>query len=405
VRLIPPEWVEKWDPEHTEIRLRNNTLLAFRSVDDPERARGPHGVTCGWFDEAAQSPERAFDVFTPTLIKAGGIVIATTTVLGFDWTYDRIEKHAVEKRPGFWAIRYWTEENPVFQTNPQAMKKIQLAKETMSPEFFAQEYRAERRNATGSIYDFALIEKQCLLDLKAVQRFIPEFPSIDPRRKRLIGLDSGADHPFGALDIVVTEFGLVVVGEYLKRMQALSQHGPQIIRDFTLSLAMNSDLKWAANKNEANLRLEFGLMGIGVVPAENKHEVGIQRVQSWLYSKQLWFAYTVPTTIQQMRAYRYAPNVATDGQKKKEQVFKQKDELPDALRYAVMAYPELPEAKLVLLTDAEQARWTALNDRSKLEIERWREFNKRETSKDMESTEAGFPGGGFFNTEESTFYW
>lgn len=404
VRLIPPEWVARWDPEHTEIRLKNNTLVAFRSLEDPERARGPQGVTCGWLDEAAQSPERAYDVFEPTLIKAGGIIIATTTVLGFDWTYDKIEKRAAVQDPGYWAIKYWTEENPLFMANPVMMKAITDAKKTKSPEFYAEEYRAERRNATGSIYDYAIVEKQCLLDDAAIRRFIPEWPAINPSRSRVIGLDSGADHPFGAIEIVETEYGLIVVAEYLKRMKALSQHLPQIMLDFRLTPAVDK-IKWAANKNEANLRLEFALLGVGVIPAENKHEVGIQRVQSWLYSKQLFFAYTCPQTIEQMRAYRNANNVTTDGQKKKETVFKFKDELPDALRYALMAWPSLPKTDAIILTDAEQARWAALDDRSKGEIERWREYNKRETNKDLQPEEKGYPVGGFFNAEDSPFAW
>ena len=69
VRRIPPAWVARWDPEHTEITLTNGSRVAFRSLEDPERARGPHGVSGGWFDEAAQSPERAFHVFKPTLLK------------------------------------------------------------------------------------------------------------------------------------------------------------------------------------------------------------------------------------------------------------------------------------------------------------------------------------------------
>jgi hypothetical protein len=404
VRLIVPDWVERWDPEHTEIRLKNNTLVAFRSLEDPERARGPQGVTCGWLDEAAQSPERAYDVFEPTLIKAGGIIIATTTVLGFDWTYDKIEKKAAVQDPGYWAIKYWTEENPLFMANPVMMKAIQDAKKTKSPEFYAEEYRAERRNATGSVYDYALVEKQCLLTDAAIRRFIPEWPAVNPSRPRLIGLDSGADHPFGAVLIVATEFGLIVVAEYLKRMKALSQHLPQILQDFRLTPSINQ-ITWAANKNEANLRLEFALKDVGVVPAENKHEVGIQRVQSWMYSGQLYFAHTVPLTIEQMRAYRYAANLATDGQKKKEAVFKQKDELPDALRYALMAYPELPKENRIILTDAEQARWSALDERSRYEIERMREFNAQDKKKDLEPEEAGYPGGSMFNGESDYQPW
>ncbi len=78
VGLIPPDWVKRWDPEHEEITLFNDHLIAFRSLDDPERARGPHGVGWGWIDEAAQAAVRAYDVFEPTTIKAGGIIICTT---------------------------------------------------------------------------------------------------------------------------------------------------------------------------------------------------------------------------------------------------------------------------------------------------------------------------------------
>src|SRR5258706_4844793 len=218
VRRIPPHWVKKWDPENVEITLTNGHLIAFRSLEDPDRARGPHGVQWGWFDESAQSPERAYDVFEPTLIKAGGIVFCTTTPIGFDWSYEKLEKRAMlYKEPGYWFGKYHSEENPLFRSNPVMMRQILRAKKTMSPEFYAQEYQAERRNATGLIYDYALIESLILKDADAVRKFIPEWPRINPERPRVIGLDSGADHPFGAVLIIATELGLVVVSEYLER--------------------------------------------------------------------------------------------------------------------------------------------------------------------------------------------
>ncbi len=404
VGLLDPRWIARWDPEHMEIRLTNGSLVAFRSLEDPERARGPHGIAGGWFDEAAQCPERAVDVFEPTLIKANGIIIATTTVLGYDWTYAKIEHKAhVEQAPGYWFTRYWTEENPWFKANPTAMRKIEQAKKSMSPEFYAQEYQADRRNAEGLIYDYSLIEQQCLLDDAAVRRLIPEWPVIDPSRATVIGLDSGADHPFGSLMLVATPKGLVVVREYLERGRALSQHLPAIVMQFGLHGFPN--LKWAANKNEANLRLEFGLKGVGVIPAENKQEVGIQRVQSWLYAKQLYFAYTVPKTIEQMRAYRYADNTKPSGEKKvKEAVFKLKDELPDALRYALMAWPELPAADETLETDAQKARWESFDDRTRHDIQRMRDYHNEEDHKaqDLQEADAGYPMGGFFGGEHDS---
>ncbi len=193
IRLIPPQWVKRWDADHDELILTNDAKVAFRSLEDPERARGPHGVGWGWFDEAAQSPERAYDVFRPTLIKAGGIVICTTTVMGFDWTYDRIEKPAMRGEPGYWAIKYWTEENPLFKANPVMMRQIERDKKTMSPEFYDQEYKAERRSATGLIYNYKLLDDQTLETDDAVRKLIPEWPNINSDREVMVGLDSGVD--------------------------------------------------------------------------------------------------------------------------------------------------------------------------------------------------------------------
>jgi hypothetical protein len=153
------------------------------------------------------------------------------------------------------------------------------------------------------------------------------------------------------------------------------------------------EIHWSANKNEANLRLEWGLKGIGIIPAESKHEVGIQRTASWLHSAQLFFAYTVPRCIAQMKAYRYAANVAPDGQKKKEQVFKHKDELPDALRYMLMAWPSLPKATAVTATD----RIVNMDPQTRYEIERMKHL--REPKEDLEPADQGYPVGDFFGVE------
>jgi phage terminase large subunit len=401
VRRIPPQWVKRWDPEHMEITLKNGHIVAFRSLEDPERARGPHGVCWGWFDEAALSPERAFDVFTPTLTKAGGIVIATTTPAGFDWTYDKLEKPAKEQRKGYFFTTWWSEENPIFRASPVAMRKLAQAKSGMSPELYAQEYRAERKNVTGLVYDYKLLDDLYLANDEAVKKVLPEWPSISPNRQVLIGLDSGADHPFGAVLAVVTEVGIVVIRGYLRRQKAISQHLGAVQMEFGLS-PLPPKLLWAANKNEANLRLEFGLRGINIVPAENKHEVGIQRVQSWLYSKQMFFAYTAKDVFDQMHIYRYAQNVAPDGQKKKEQVWKEQDEYPDCIRYMVMAFPELPSPERAVMTDREKARWDALDDQSRADIEAMREYHKQETNKDLQLEEANYPLGDFFSAEAET---
>lgn len=395
LRLIPPEWVKNWNQENLELELWNGSVVQFRSLDDPERGRG-QGLTGVWLDEAAFTAARAWQVLAPSLAENAGVVISTTSPGGFDWTYKEFYQRALKKEPGFWAAQFKTRDNPLFSQNETLMREIEEAKRTLPPDVFAAEYEGTDVNFTGAIYGQS-IDAQTLETDAAIRQHIPEWPEISPSRQILIGLDSGADHPFGAVKIVVTETGLIIVGEYLERQQAMLTHLGAISLKF--GTARTPLIRWAANRNEAQLRLEFGLRGVGVVPAENKHQIGIQRVQSWLFTKQLFVAYTCPLTIEQMRSYRWANNYQTDEQKRdQEQVFKKDDELPDAVRYAVMAWPELPKAIMQSMTKAEAERWNALDDKSKVDIERVREFNKRELGKDMQPAEEGFPLGNFFGT-------
>jgi hypothetical protein len=403
--LLAPQWIKHWDAEHVEITLKNESVVAFRSLEDPERARGPHGINGTWYDEAAQSPKRAWDVGTPMLIKAGGIAIATTTVLGYDWTYDEIERHAlVYRTPGYWAAKWKTLDNPLFRENQVMREEIEMARLRMTPQLFAQEYESERSNAEGLIYG-ELIRANELKTDEDVKKYIPEWPNISPRRKILIGIDEGADHPFGAVMIVVTDKALVVVADYLERMKANSAAHDDVWRQ--LGLHRFSEMQFAANKNALQLRLEWGLKGTGVIPAESKQEVGIQRVQSWLLTRKLKFAYTAARTIEQCSALRYKDNLTTKGEKReKEGVFKLKDELPDGLRYALMAWPELPDPDAPPMSDEEAARWSAFDDKTRWDLERMAEYKKKKSGKGvgLQPDETDFPVGNLFQHEVTDLF-
>lgn len=394
VGLIDPKWIKRWDSEHEEITLTNESKIAFRSLEDPERMRGPHGVAGMWIDEAAQASFRGWEVGIPMLIKAGGIAIATTSVFGYDWTYDEIEKRAlIYHTPGYWMAKWHTKDNPLFKANPVMMDEIENARKTMTPALFAQEYEAERANSEQIIYG-DLVEKNWLPDDATIKTYIEEWPDISPSRKVLIGLDEGADHPFGAVLIVVTERGLVVVRDYLERNRAYSQVHGEIYTNFGLSRF--DDKVFSANKNAKELILEWSLKGTGIVPAENSQEIGIQRMQSWLHSGQFKVAYTAPRTRDQLRAYRRKDNTrpSTGEKTEKEQVFKLKDELPDACRYAVMAWPELPDAKLVDRTPAEQRRWDAFDDKTRQDIEEMQRLTaKKKRGEFLDEAEDNYPVG------------
>lgn len=225
---------------------------------------------------------------------------------------------------------------------------------------------------------------------------LPEWPRINSTRPALIGLRGGSDHPFGALLIIATECGLVVVDEYLERQQANLKHKNAIVSKF--NTARFADIRWAVSDAEKDLQLEFALADVPTIGVPHVQTFGIQRVQSWLMADQLYFAsQQCPETIRQLKRYRYAENTLPDGQKRQtETVFRADDELPTALAVAVLAWPALPKPTPATMTERERKRWESLDEGSRQDIERLKEYAAQVKGRDLDEADPSFPVGDFF---------
>ena len=336
-QLIPPEFVEDWNSEFKDLRLKNGSLIHFQTLEDPDQGRG-QGLDWLWIDEVCELTKDHWDVISPSLDDRRGVAFFTTSPRSYDWVYHQLFKPAEDGLPGFWGCHAKTKDNPKFQS-PEGMERLAARKATMSDTMFRQEYEADFVDFKGSVYG-GLVDTQIFRSDEAIKTVLPEWPEIAPWRQVLVGVDTGADHPFGAVKIVATEKGLVVVGEYLERNKTFIQHSTALKQ-----LAANSNVRWAINKNEKQPMLELAQHGIFCQRAENEIVAGTERVKSWLHTNQMWFiAEKCPKTIQQMKAYRWDDTTTTDGQLTKQRVFKIDDELPDCIRYAVMTWPTLPVA-------------------------------------------------------------
>jgi len=337
-QLIPADWVEDWNIEYLDLRLKNGSLIHFQTLEDPDQGRG-QGLDWLWIDEVCELTKRHWEVIRPSL--AGDTVaFFTTSPRGYDWVYDELYSKAESNVPGFWGCHTKTANS----ANPKISKEFLASeKSQMSEIMYRQEYEADFVIFTGSVYGGS-IDSQILRTDEDIKNIIPEWPQIDSWRQVLVGIDTGADHPFGAVKLVSTEQGLVAIGEYLKRDGVFIEHAGSLKR-----LAGSATTKWGINKNERQGTLELAQHGIFCQPAENDIVAGTERVKSWLHTRQLWFIEKlVPQTIRQMKSYRWAENVSPkDEQKRKERVFKKDDELPDCIRYAVMTWPQLPKPKII----------------------------------------------------------
>ena len=370
-QLISPDWVVPggWSSEFLDLRLRNGSLIHFQTLEDPDQGRG-QGLDWVWLDEVCELTEKHWLVLRPSLTERRGVALFSSSPRSYDWVWKNFYHKAEEGSPGFWACQYKTSENPIISD-----EEVAEARATMPDAMFRQEYEADFVIFEGAVYGEHLKPSHILQTTDAVRAVIPEWPEIDGWRQRIVGIDTGADHPFGAVKLVSTEKGLVVVGEYLERNKSFVEHANALKR-----LAGSSSAKWAINKNEKQPCIELAQHGIYCQKAENDQVSGIERVKTWLHNDQLWFVESLcPRTITQMKAYRWAENTSRDGQvKAKERVYKKEDELPDCVRYAVMTWPELPKTPVA----TEQRRdISKLPDEMRGAIERMRRMDASYTEK------------------------
>lgn len=351
-KLIPPSWVESWNVEFGDLRLKNGTLVHFQTLEHPDQGRG-QGLSALWIDEVAELTQEHWEVIRPSLTERRGVAVFSTSPRSFDWVHDLLYAPAengyffakdgsldlTKPAKGYWAAKYATSENPVI-----VAEELEEAKASMSATMYAQEYEADFVTFQGAVYGEEL-HGHHILDDKAVQKLIPEWPQIDPQRPILIGVDTGADHPFGAVKLVSTPGGFVVVDEYLERERSFIKHAEflKILGGWNGTDWIGVKPRFAINKNDKQASIELAQHGVYCAKAENDQVVGCERVKSWLHTNQLFFAASrASKTVKQMQSYRYAENTASDGSKRQEKIFKKNDELPDALRYALMIWPSLP---------------------------------------------------------------
>lgn len=371
---LPQEWFDhpltEWSEDRLTLVLPNRAQVAFRSLDDPNRGAGP-GLDWAWIDEGRKIQKLAWLLLRPALTERKGIAWVTSSPdWGEDWCHTEFFQPAIDGRPGYWATEYKTVDNPIIDP-----AEVESARLSMPPELFRREYEASLEYPTGTIYG-TLIDK-CEADDDRIRQWLPEWPRIDPTRPSIAAMDPGTDHPFAAVLIVVTPNGLVVVKEYEERNRVYVEHAAAL-----KVLVAPMTPRWAIDKTQAQAAIEMAAHGIYAQGAEYDVDGGIQRVYSWMALGQLRIARsTCPLLIKRLRHYRWAEIAETKKGLGKPAPFKKDDDLPDALRYCVMLWPELPRDGPAL-DDPSKRNLALLTLQARLEIE-------RNQSRDPDPTEEG----------------
>ena len=129
--------------------LTNGAEVLFRSVDDPERARGPN-LSGAWLDEASLMQRAAFDIIIACLREAGesGWLSATFTPKGKQhWTYEVFGNHP--PAPNTALFHGSTRDNPFlppeFEAAVRAQYTARYAQQELGGEFIDLERTLAQR--------------------------------------------------------------------------------------------------------------------------------------------------------------------------------------------------------------------------------------------------------------------
>jgi hypothetical protein len=333
--ILPGEWFDdprtEWSEDRLTLRLPNMAEVSFRSLDNPDRGTGP-ALDWLWIDEGRKVQKMAWQILKPTLVVKRGIAFVTTSPnYGEDWLHEQFWLPALNGTPGFWAITYKSIDNPVI--SPAV---IEADRESMPPHLFRREYEGTIEYPEGSIYGEVL--DQCLANDERIKEWLVECPDVHPSRQCIVPLDPGTDHPFAGLLIIATPRGLIVFGEYEERQKKYIDHA-RGIKDMVGALTP----RYGIDKSQAQAALELSQYGIYAAGAENDVEAGINRVFAWMSTGRLLISvHRCPKLIARLRQYRWAEVPETRRGELAPVPFKKDDDLPDALRYGVMMWPELP---------------------------------------------------------------
>jgi len=381
-KQIPQSWLDDprtdWSESEYTLILPNKAMVQFRSLEDPDRARGP-GLDWWWVDESNLLTRKHLETGRPMLSDRIGILLLTSTPRGWDFIHEDYFLRAEAGRPGYWAAHYASVDNPGMTAD-----EIAEARDNMTDLMFRQEYLAEIVSFTGSIYGDILGPSIIAGTDAEMRHYFPEWPNIDPSRPSITALDPGTDHPFAGICLVASPRGLVAVGEYAQPGRKFQMHAQSIhaMRKGDREGLIGID------RSQAQAQIELMEYGLATVAAENDVIAGINRVSAWMLASGrnrindlptglVLPRSVVPLTIRQLQAYRWADNTNKDGSTKhREMVYKRDDDLPDALRYALMTYPTLPGQDPIAAPKSRDLLGMPANAR--MEIERMRRIEAAE---------------------------
>jgi len=371
-----------WDRLPNESRLelwvktkyKELSRLTLRGFENIETARGQQfDLLVG--DEIAfmRNWKYAWEsILEPTLAFRKGKALFISTPQGFNHFYDLYVLGQDPFNKYYKSWRFKSEENPFLPK-----ERLEQAKETSTPDYYAQEYEADFRKFTGLVY------KEFQREVHVIDQFdVPDSFQI------YRGMDFGSTNPTACLWIAVdADENCYVVGEHFATGETIDYHAGRI-NSHPLSKRVSQTF---GDPSGAQWISEFAQRGIYITPA-NK-EVGtnfnswvrfgiekvserlkripgkirtfrsdgsLQRLDEGKGEPSLYIFNNCQNTIREFETYRWKEKSVTQAQDLNEPDVPEKanDHAMDALRYFAVSYGGKQEEYIPQDDDIVNKNWS-----------------------------------------------
>lgn len=287
--------------------------IYVRSLDNPEHIEGTT-LLAAWIDEAALAESAAFINIQGRLSRYKGRCILTSTPYSSKWIRRMVFEPARANDPDYAFFSWDSNANPAFPKD-----EYERARKSLPEDVFKRRYQGQFVTAEGLVYKDFLEERDV----------VPAF-DIPSSWTRFGGLDFGHDKPTACICIAEdTEKGIFYVYRELYKRESLLKDIANFLNIENLSWVL-ADPQGA--QNIAELNRFYGRPE--VKPADNKVDIGIERIQTLLREGRLKFMRgRCPMTVEELENYHY-PAKNDDKADGAEKPVKKNDHACDALKYA-----------------------------------------------------------------------
>lgn len=330
-----------YDKNARVLHFANESKFFFNTYEQEVRKLGAATLDRVHFDE--EPPLAHFnECRLRVMVRGGDLIFTMTPLFGLSWTFDqqwqkRGEETAEDVYPGddLSIVTADMEDNPTL-----GAREIELALVGMSAE--EKVARKEGRHVALHGLIFADFKASGEGSHVVPQRPIPENVNI------VVGIDVGMRHPAAVVWVYLTPDDTMVVFEAQRFSGMTAAQVCKRILEINEAYGINP-LYYVIDPNARNkehqtgrsTQMEYADNGIVTIAGQNSVPAGINRVRERFQKDTLFVQSHCVEMIDELQKYRWKKPPRSE-EATTEKPVKKDDDLADALRYAVMSRPYLP---------------------------------------------------------------